>query len=121
MSLLEKKAVEVFEAMKMYSAFVDWLKEKAGVHYNNDRVLFKAGSLELLMKFLTRRSIYPRLMTWLAALSRLPIETLRFQREDLLRDPSHCPYSQSAIVSTRALTEEQEQAMSDRLRRSDDR
>jgi hypothetical protein len=55
-------------------------------------------------------------MSWLAVLTHFPTETLRSWQKDLLRDPSDCSYSQSANVSTRALTEEQEQIVAGRLR-----
>jgi hypothetical protein len=51
--------VEVFEAMQMETAFVDWLKVKEAMHHNNSRALFEAGALEPLMGFLTRGSICP--------------------------------------------------------------
>jgi hypothetical protein len=54
------EAVNVLEAMKMESAFVDWLKEKEVLHHNNYRILFDEGALELLMQFLARRAICDR-------------------------------------------------------------
>jgi hypothetical protein len=77
MSLLKREAVEVFEAMKMESAFVDWLKEKEPVLHNDYRVLFRAGGFEPLMEFLTRGSRCTKINDMLAALTHIPIEKLR--------------------------------------------
>jgi hypothetical protein len=49
MPLPKREAVNIFEAMKMESAFVDWLKAKKPVRHNNYRILFEHGALEPLM------------------------------------------------------------------------
>jgi hypothetical protein len=59
MPLPKRKAINVFDAMKMESAFVDWVKEKETVHHSDHRVLFEEGALEPLMQFLARCAICP--------------------------------------------------------------
>jgi hypothetical protein len=93
MPLGKREAVNVFEAMKMESAFIDWLKENEAVYHNNYRVLFDEGALEPLMQFLARTTLFPQSMTWPALLAQIPIEMLRSWRKGLLKDPSHRPYS----------------------------
>jgi hypothetical protein len=45
----KREAVNVLEAMKMESAFVDCLKEKEAMHHSNYHVIFEEGALEPLM------------------------------------------------------------------------
>jgi hypothetical protein len=49
MPLLKREAVNVFEAMKTESAFVNWLKEKEAVHHNNYHVLFEEGAPDAIL------------------------------------------------------------------------
>jgi hypothetical protein len=92
----------------MESAFSDCLKEKEARHHNNYHILFEEGAQELLMQFLPRRAIYPQSIAWLTLLSDVPIETPGSWRKELLKDLSHCPYSQPANISKRVLTETEE-------------
>jgi hypothetical protein len=84
MPLPKREYGNAFEAMKMESAFVDWLKAKEAVHHNTYRILFEQGALEPLMQFLARSAIGPQLIIWLASFTHIPILAKR-----LLKDPSH--------------------------------
>jgi hypothetical protein len=98
-------ATKFFQAMKMEAAFVDWVAEKEAMHHNNYRALFKAGVLELLMEFLTKRQIVQGAMRKLAGATHIPIETMRNWRQTLHKDPAWRPYSQPDDISKRAVTE----------------
>jgi hypothetical protein len=116
MNRRDAAATKVFEAMKMEAACVDGLAEKEAMHQNNYRALFETGALKPLMEFLPKREIVQGAMGKLVGVAHIPIEMMKGCRPTLHKDPTWRPYSQPANISKRALTEEQEQKLGERLR-----
>jgi hypothetical protein len=96
--------------MKMEAAFVNWLAKKEAVDHNNCRALFEAG--------IPRKTrITPKAIGDLASRTRTPIEMMKNWQKMILKDRDWRPYAQAANSSKRALTNEQEQPLSEILRR----
>jgi hypothetical protein len=71
------------------------------------------------MEFLAKCNIAPKVIGNIAFRTHMPIEAMKDWQKTRLRDPDWRPYSQPANSSKPALTNEQEQALGERLQRND--
>jgi hypothetical protein len=97
-------------------SYVAWQVRQAVAHRANYRGLFESRAIQPLVECLSPQQVPAGCLRHLHVETKILIKTLESSRHDLRVDPPHIPDPQPASISKRALTLEEEQALTQRIR-----